>query len=165
MWVWLSLYGFWCVVIVVFCRECPQMWKITFNCLFELLGDQHVLVMVSFVEGIGAVFNGKGLNTFCGDYSPSFWAMGSGYCNILLPYSHYDLCHICLWSVYVTWNKLPNLKKLIFSGRELLIHWRQAFIYCCRLHQVWRNSWKTTPYMGKGKLTEHAQNLMRCEKV
>ena len=41
--------------------------------------------------------------------------------------------------------------KLIFSGTELLIHWRQAFIYCCRLHQVWMNSWKTTPYMGKGQ--------------
>ena len=32
-------------------------------------------------------------------------------------------------------------------------------------HQVWRNSWKTTPYMGSGKLTEHAQNLQGCEIV
>ena len=27
-----------------------------------------------------------------------------------------------------------------------------------------RDSWKTTPYMGEGKLTEHAQNLQGCEK-
>ena len=25
-----------------------------------------------------------------------------------------------------------------FSGTELLIHWRQAFIHYCGLHQVWR---------------------------
>ena len=27
-----------------------------------------------------------------------------------------------------------------------------------------KDSWKTTPYMGNGKLTKHAQNLKRCEK-
>ena len=27
-----------------------------------------------------------------------------------------------------------------------------------------RDSWKTTPYMGNGMLTEHAQNLKGCEK-
>ena len=27
-----------------------------------------------------------------------------------------------------------------------------------------RDSWKTTSYMGNGKVTEHAQNLQRCEK-
>ena len=60
--------------------------------------------------------------------------------------------------------KKSQFVEVDFLWTELLIHWRQAFVYCCRLHQVWRNSWKTTPYMGKGKLTEHAQNLKGCVK-
>ena len=83
---------------------------------------------------------------------------------------HIQLClQTYMISVYLDFHisgisVFLDLKKLIFSGTELLIHWRQAFIYCCRLHQVWRNSWKTTPYMGKGKVTKHAQNLKGCEK-